>query len=107
MGICEDFSMGYHDEPGFRAGISRPFYFYNINTESVTEMKVFPFQVMDATLMQYKKLGPMVAADLISKIMGEVKRAGGTFISIWHNTSLLDNRAWHPWREVFESVLKS
>jgi hypothetical protein len=106
MGICEDFSMGYHDEAGFRAGISRPFYFYNINTESVTNMKVFPFEVMDATLFQYKKLSPVKSADIILKMMGEVKRAGGTFISIWHNTSLLDNRQWHQWRELFESVVK-
>lgn len=102
MGICEDFSMGYHDEPGFRAGISRPFYFYNIKTESATDLKVFPFQVMDATLFTYKKLDPKASADLISMLMTEVKRAGGTFMSIWHNTSLLDRRQCLPWREVFE-----
>jgi hypothetical protein len=106
MGIREDYSMGYHDEPGFRAGISRPFYFYNINKEAVTDLKVFPFHVMDATLFQNKKMSPGESAELIFKIMAEVKRAGGTFMSIWHNTSLLDNKKWNLWREVFESVVK-
>jgi hypothetical protein len=105
-GITEDYSMGYPDEPGFRAGVARPFRFYDIERETETSLMVFPFQVMDGTLLQYKKLGPEESAAIISGMIGETRKAGGTFISIWHNTTLLDNPGQKEWRNLFESTLK-
>ncbi len=105
-GFTEDFSMGFHDEPGFRAGIARPFMFYDIPEDRMTSLKIFPFQVMDITLMDYKKLTPDKARETISNIISQTRRVGGFFISIWHNTSLLDNGDYRPWREVFEYMLR-
>jgi hypothetical protein len=105
-GIKEDFSMGYPDEPGFRAGIARPFRFYDIEREIETSLVVFPFQVMDATLFKYKKLGPVESEGIISEMIEATRKAGGTFISIWHNTSLLDTPEQKGWRLLFESMLK-
>jgi hypothetical protein len=104
-GFTEDYSMGYPDEPGFRAGIARPFYFYNITEETVTNLKIIPFQVMDATLYDYKKLDPDGSKEIILKLINETRKAGGLFVSIWHNTSLLAKR--EGWRGVFEFMLKS
>lgn len=106
-GITEDYSMGYPDEPGFRAGIARPYYFYNVGEDTQTNLKIFPFQVMDSTLYQYKKLNPAESLELITKLINETRKAGGLFISIWHNTSLLDNDEWREWRTVFEKMLKN
>jgi len=104
-GISEDFSMGYHDEPGFRAGIARPFNFYNLIEEKITSLKLYPFQVMDGTLFKYKKLKPDEADNLVAGLIDETRKAGGLFISIWHNTSLLDTPEWMDWRRVFENML--
>jgi hypothetical protein len=104
-GITEDYSMGYPDEPGFRAGLARPFRFYDIDREIETSLLVFPFQIMDGTLFQYKKLRPAEAAAVISGMIDETRKAGGTFISIWHNTTLLDTSEQKEWRELFESML--
>lgn len=106
-GITEDYSMGYPDEPGFRAGIARPYYFYDVTEDKQTNLKVFPFQIMDSTLYQYKKLNPADSGELISNLISETRKAGGLFISIWHNTSLLDNDEWREWRTVFEVMLKN
>jgi hypothetical protein len=106
-GINEDYSMGYPDEPGFRAGIARPFYFYDISEDLQTNLRVVPFQVMDVTLFQYKKLDPAASREVISKLINETRKVGGLFVSIWHNTSLLDNEEWKEWREVFEFMLKT
>ena len=106
-GITEDYSMGYPDEPGFRAGIARPYYFYDVTDDKQTNLKIFPFQVMDATLYQYKKLDPSVSGELILKLIGETRKAGGLFVSLWHNTTLLNSDEWRGWRNVFELILKN
>lgn len=105
-GIKEDYSMGYPDEPGFRAGISRPYYFYDVLADRQTSLRIIPFQIMDVTLYNYKKLDPAASKDVILDLISETKKAGGLFVSIWHNTSLLDDEKWTGWRELFESMLK-
>jgi hypothetical protein len=106
-GINEDYSMGYPDEPGFRAGIARPYYFYDVSEEQQTGLKIVPFQVMDVTLYNYKKLDPFNSKEVILKLINETRNVGGLFVSIWHNTSLLDNTKWQGWRDVFEFMLKN
>lgn len=106
-GCSEDFSMGYPDEPGFRAGIARPYYFYNVEEDVPTNLKITPFQIMDGTLYDYKKLDPSGSKDLILTIINEIRKTGGLFVSIWHNTSLLDNQEWREWRGVFEFMIKN
>ena len=106
-GISEDYSMGYPDEPGFRASIARPFCYYNVTEDLHTSLKVVPFQVMDSTLCIDKKLDPEKAKEVILNLIKETRRVGGSFVSIWHNTSLLDNSAWQGWREVFEFMLQN
>jgi hypothetical protein len=105
-GILEDYSMGYPEEPGFRASIARPFNFYDIERDTETSLRIFPYQVMDATLIKYKNLGPEASAGIISRLIDATRRAGGIFISIWHNTTLLDTTEQKGWRELYESTLK-
>lgn len=105
-GITEDYSMGYPDEPGFRAGIARPYLFYDVSEDRQTNLRIFPFQVMDATLYQYKNLDPAASKEIILKLINETRRAGGLFVSLWHNTSLLETPEWQGWRELFESMLQ-
>jgi hypothetical protein len=106
-GFREDYSMGYHDEPGFRAGTAMSFMFYNIEKESISNLRVFPFQVMDGTLYRYRSLNTGEAGQVISRLLGNCMECGGNFVSIWHNTSLLRSAEWQGWRELFESMLKN
>jgi hypothetical protein len=105
-GITEDYSMGYPDEPGFRAGIARPFYFYDIPEEKKSSLRIFPFQVMDGTFSQYKSMDADSSSGLIGSIITETRKVGGLFVSIWHNTTLLDNQEGKKWRNTFENMLK-
>jgi hypothetical protein len=103
----EEYSMGYPEEPGFRAGIARPYYFYDVSEDQQTRLKIIPFQVMDTTLIYNKKLDPAVSKEIILKLINETRQAGGVFVSIWHNTSLPENPDVNDWREVFEFMLKT
>jgi len=106
-GITEDFSMGYQDEPGFRAGIARPFMFYNVSEDIVTNLRIYPFQVMDVTLSGYKKMKPDAAKETIRNMILQTSKVGGLFVSIWHNTTLLETPECREWRDVFEFTLKN
>lgn len=106
-GISEDYSMGYPDEPGFRAGIARPYFFYDVLNDTPTNLKIIPFQVMDATFHYYMNLDHGSSKEMILKLINETRKVGGLFVSIWHNTSLLDNEEGRGWRDLFEFIVKS
>lgn len=105
-GIRYDYTMGYADEPGYRAGIARPFTFYDLTQERITGLKIVPYQFMDGTLAQYKSLRPERAIAMIKSLIEETRNVGGEFVSIWHNTSLSETNGWEGWREVFEKTLE-
>ncbi len=104
-GIKEDYSMGYPYKPGFRAGTATPFKFYDLLEEKVTDLKIIPFQVMDSCLNYNMGLSTQTAKELIDEYIKKVKKVNGTFVSIWHNSSLGDEAEWEGWRAVFENML--
>lgn len=100
-GIKNDFTMGYADQIGFRAGTASPFWFYDLKKDAVTKLRIHPFQMMDVTLKNYMSLTPEEAGIVIGKLMLEIRKYGGTFISLWHNESLSDQGLWAGWKAVF------
>lgn len=104
LGITDDHSMGYAPHPGFRAGICTPYYFFNLEDNAVTTLKVHPIAFMDTTFAHYKKDDADHALDQISEIMGYVKETGGTMVGLWHNSSFTEQGEWKGYRHVFESV---
>ena len=44
--------------------------------------------------------------DEIKNIINQVKSVNGTFISLWHNESLSDQKRWKGWRRVYEEMIK-
>jgi len=106
LGIREDYTMGYASQVGFRAGTSLPFYFYDLDMETQTQLLVHPFAVMDGTLNEYLELPVDDAQYLIKELMDRVKAVDGTFISLWHNETVSDNRHWQEWKQVYEFTLE-
>jgi hypothetical protein len=106
MDIKEDYTMGYASEIGFRASTCTPFNFYDLDTETSTDLKVFPFVVMDTSLMQYMKLKPEQALENIKMLLEAVKKVNGTFISLWHNESLCEEGPWFGWKFVYQNMIE-
>ncbi|PBQ30840.1 hypothetical protein CNR22_03305 [Sphingobacteriaceae bacterium] len=90
-GIEADFTMGYASEPGFRAGTSHPFYYYNFNSEKAEELLFVPFCVMDGVYTVYEDLSPLVAYEQMLQLAKEVKSVNGFFISVFHERSFSDH----------------
>lgn len=104
--IKEDYTMGYAESSGFRASICTPFYFYDLDSELATNLKVVPFAVMEATYQYYLKKSPEESVEQIFEIMQKVKDVKGTFVSVWHNESLSDEGIWKGWKLVYEQMLE-
>lgn len=107
LGIQNDFSMGYPGQPGFRAGVCTPFYFYDLGEEQRTHLKVWPITLMDRTLKDYLHKVPEESMDIINNYVSIVEKAGGWFIPIWHNDSLSNYGEWEGWKEVYVQMLET
>ncbi len=106
-GIHHDYSMGYAAQLGFRAGTCTPFFWYDLQLEKQTHLKIHPFAVMDVTLQQYLGLTPDMAIQKIDELLTHVKLVNGTFCSLWHNESLSEMGRWKGWKMVYEEMLKN
>ncbi len=104
--IEEDYSMGYANTTGFRAGTCTPFYFYDLDYEIQTPLKVFPFALMDTTLNDYLGLTPKQSLGKIKQLKQEVAAVNGTFITLFHNESLSDYLRWRGWKNLYVSMVK-
>ncbi len=105
--IYEDYSMGYASNVGFRASTCTPFYFYDLDFEIQTPLKVYPFALMDTTLNDYLGLTPKQSLGRIRDIQNEVKAVNGSFITLFHNESLSGYKRWKGWQRVYETMLKT
>jgi hypothetical protein len=104
--ITDDYTMGYAELPGFRASIASPFFFYDLDLEIETSLKIHPFTIMDGTLKDYLKITPEKAAEIIDPLVEKVKAVNGTFISVWHNESFAENERWKGWKKVYEDMIE-
>jgi len=106
IGIETDYTLGFIREAGFRAGIARPFKFYDLLKEESTGLTLVPFQYTDGTYQQHKRFSIEDAKKAIKDLIDETRSVGGLFVSVWHNTSLDDSGKWMGWKDVFEYTLK-
>jgi hypothetical protein len=105
-GIAEDYTMGYASQIGFRAGICDPFNFYDLDLEYETQLRVYSFAVMEGTLKDYLNLSALDVINYVKPLIESVKKVNGTFICLWHNESLSNQKRWIGWHKVFEEMLQ-
>lgn len=105
-GIRHDFSLGFADDTGFRAGTCRSFPWYDLENECTTELLLTPFQAMDVTLRKYLQLTPAEADQRLQTLADSCRHSGGTFCTLWHNSSLAQFEGWDSWVTVYEALMK-
>jgi hypothetical protein len=106
-GFEKDFTMGYADDYGFRAGTAREHAFFDIlANESYPNYRIVPFVYMDGTLLEYKKMSIEQSLQAVDQLTREVKKYGGSFCFIWHNETLAEAGKWKGWKKVFDYTLE-
>ena len=101
VGIYHDYSMGYADAPGFRAGTSRSFKFFDLSRNEISDTTVTPFTYMDGTFHDYMKCSTDKANEIIDELVANTQNVQGDFHAIWHNDSLL----WEGWESVMDHTV--
>lgn len=101
-GIREDYTMAYADVTGFRAGTCTPFYWYDLENDEKTNLKIRSFCAMDVTLRNYMNLTVDEAKLEMIRLKSVIEKVNGEMIILTHNSNLSDE--WEPWIDVLESV---
>lgn len=105
-GIRHDYTMGYSDVAGFRAGISVPYPFYDLDRDMETVLMIHPFCVMDTTLQKYMKQTPEEALETCGRLVASLREVGGDYCFIMHNQNLCELFGWQGWRTMYEQMLE-
>lgn len=105
LDIEEDYSMGFPDHIGFRAGTCTPFLFYDLKNDALTPLKLFPFSASISALKHYMKLSKKEIQQELLNLMREVKAVQGTYIFIMNNKVLSQDLAEEGWRAIYETLL--
>ena len=103
-GITDDYTMGFAEQPGFRAGTCTAFNFYDLLTETETGLVIHPHTFMEGTFIEDMQLPVTATLPKMTALVDEVKKVNGHFISIWHNHSLCNQNEWKGLREVHDSL---
>lgn len=106
-GYEKDYTMGYADDYGFRAGTAHEHAFFDLLTNrAYPDYRIVPFSYMDGTLLEYKKMSVDKSLEAVNHLVEEVKKYGGTFCFIWHNETLAEAGKWSGWKRVFDYTLE-
>ena len=100
-GITDDFSMGYADDVGWRAGTNLPYLWYDLEQERATGLTIHPFAAMDVTLKNYLGRSAEDAGAVVTGLADSVREFGGDFYLLWHNSSFAQEYGWGGWWEAY------
>ena len=103
--IKEDFTMGYVNEIGFRAGTCTPFLYYDMDYEIQTPLMVNTYHLMDYALLKNTSL--LDKKQTLLKIINEIKKVNGTFTPVFHNYTFSNDERWQGFKELFSVILNS
>ena len=105
-GIQQDFSMGYGSINGFRASVASSFYWYDLEKEEKTGLRLFPFCFMDANSFYEQHDTPAQAMQELMHYYHLIRKVNGLMVTIWHNTFLGSDPEFAGWKNLYEVFLK-
>ena len=107
-GITDDYTMGYSNNAGFRAGTSLPFHFYDLQEERASKLVIHPFCIMDKTLHANMGLDADAAKHYVLEMAKKVKAVNGEFVTIFHDENQTDAEGfgWEGWSAMYKELLQ-
>ncbi|MCF7561168.1 polysaccharide deacetylase family protein [Sabulilitoribacter multivorans] len=103
--ILEDYTMGYVDYVGFRAGSCTPFLFYDLDYEIQTPLKIYSYHLMDYALLKHQSL--LDKKKILNEVIHQIKQVEGEFVPVFHNYTFSNDTRWDGYKELFNIILDS
>lgn len=102
-GLEADFSYGMSRHEGFRNGYCLPFHPFDHEGQRALELTVVPLAMMDVTVLRHRALGYDDIFLAVGEMLEEVRRFGGVFSLLWHNTTF--DEVYYPGaRKLYEDL---
>ncbi|MFQ3340718.1 MAG: hypothetical protein ACI9TK_000372 [Flavobacteriaceae bacterium] len=101
--FSSDYSMGYQNTLGFRAGTATPFYFYNLSNEFLLPLKVNPIITTEKGL---KEMSAKKAFQLLKDIYENLPLSCSSLTIVISNgffNPIRENKSWH---QEFKNYIK-
>ena len=106
-GITADYSMGYGSINGFRASVASSFYWFDLEKNETSSLRIHPFCFMEANAYYEQKLTAPEAYEELMQYYAACKNVNGTLITIWHNQMLGPDKLYDGWPAMYEKFLKA
>lgn len=103
--VKKDFTMGYLNYMGFRAGTCTPFLFYDLDYETQTPLLINSFHCIDHALLKHQS--QLDKEQKLQRLMNTIKRVNGTFTPVFHNYTFGGDEKWNGYKKLFTQVLES
>jgi len=105
-GLKNDYSMGYGSINGFRASVASSFYWFDLERNESTNLRVHPFCFMEANSFYEQKISAAEAFDELMQYYAICKKVNGTLITIWHNHMIGSYKLYKGWGEMYKQALE-
>lgn len=89
-GLLYDTTLSYADHIGFRCGICYDYPTYNAVTHERYKLREYPLEVMECSGLDYMGLSHEEMRESCCALKHKVKKYGGTFVILWHNTRFIE-----------------
>ncbi|MBK8954923.1 MAG: polysaccharide deacetylase family protein [Saprospiraceae bacterium] len=104
--IREDYSMAYPEMPGFRASSCRSFYWFDLEKNSETNLKIVPGTAMDRSYLSYLNYSPQRTLEDLTELWQITQKYKGHFHLIWHNSSFDFKGEWKGWEDLLKNFIR-
>jgi peptidoglycan/xylan/chitin deacetylase (PgdA/CDA1 family) len=106
-GLCYDATLGFATRAGFRAAVCYEYPLFDLETGRKLRLRERPLVAMEMTVFadtsqRYMNLPRLEALDYMRTLRDAVRRHGGTFTLLWHNSTLLSKRQQNLYRETLD-----
>ncbi len=103
--VKHDYTMGYINQLGFRAGTCTPFLFYDLDYEVQTPLQIHSYHCIDYALLNKQSF--LDRKEELERLIKKVKDVNGTFTAVFHNYAFSNEPQWKGFKKLFSIILNS